>query len=178
MEETTKLSPNAVPFMPASQPVVEAETTVFGFANGTATIPSVESAAVSQEENSVVGEEEEDFMRNKREDRNRKSKHPKLTLSTTSSVYAEHTISNPDNDQVNYCISAILQAQVFDDTQNPDLKNSLQTFFEVELNLPAEYGGNVDHIPEAILNHETLNDLELREKLLQGTVPTVDTIYR
>lgn len=178
MEEPVKLSPNAAPFIPASEPAVEVEATVFAFVSTAATDPAVVTKELSAEENSVVGEEEEDFMRNKREDRNRKSKHPKLTLSTTSSVYAEHTISNPDNDQVNYCISAILQAQVFDDTQNPELNNPLQTFFEVELNLPAEYGGNVDHIPEAILNHETLNDLELREKLLQGTVPTVDTIYR
>ncbi len=46
------------------------------------------------------------------------------------------------------------------------------------MDLPAEYGGDPLTIPENILNHETLNDLELREKLLEGKVPTVDTIYR
>lgn len=41
--------------------------------------------------------EEESFMRNRKAGGAKK-----LTLSTTSSVYAEHTISNPDNDQVKY----------------------------------------------------------------------------
>lgn len=39
--------------------------------------------------------EDESFMRNRNGGK-------KLVLSTTSSVYAEHTISNPDNDQVKY----------------------------------------------------------------------------
>lgn len=39
--------------------------------------------------------DDESFMRNRNGAK-------RLVLSTTSSVYAEHTISNPDNDQVKY----------------------------------------------------------------------------
>lgn len=129
----------------------------------------------------------------------------RLVLSTTSSVYAEHTISNPDNDQVKYwyaslkfrncfyfflyiifisklithSIAAILQAQIFDDSMNDDLTNIEDAKkFELDIRLPPEYGGEVERIPEDILNHETLNDLDLRAKLISGEVPTVDTMYR
>jgi len=46
--------------------------------------------------------ENEDFMHIKAEEKNKASAKPKRPYSTTSSVYAEHTISNPDNDQVIY----------------------------------------------------------------------------
>lgn len=71
-----------------------------------------------------------------------------------------------------------MQAQIFDDLFNPDLVDSEFTEFNMVVRLPAEFGGDPTSIPENILNHETLNDLELREKLLEGKVPTVDTIYR
>ncbi len=69
-----------------------------------------------------------------------------------------------------------MQAQIFDDLSNDAL--SAGTPFDMGVQLPPEYGGQVDEIPENILNHETLNDLELRVKLLSKEVPTVDTIYR
>ncbi len=47
-------------------------------------------------------EDKETFMRISGEDRNKKSDKPKRPYSTTSSVYAEHTLSNPDNDQFIY----------------------------------------------------------------------------
>jgi hypothetical protein len=50
----------------------------------------------------ITGEERETFMRISGEDRNKQSEKPKRPYSTTSSVYAEHTLSNPDNDQVIY----------------------------------------------------------------------------
>lgn len=78
-----------------------------------------------------------------------------------------------------HSIAAILQAQIFDDSMNSGLDNLEDAAkFELNIKLPAEYGGDVDHIPEDILNHETLNDLELRDKLISGEVPTVDTMYR
>jgi hypothetical protein len=46
--------------------------------------------------------ENEKFMHIKAEEKNKASAKPKRPYSTTSSVYAEHTISNPDNDQVIY----------------------------------------------------------------------------
>ena len=50
--------------------------------------------------------------------------------------------------------------------------------FNVVIDLPPEYGGPVRDVPESIINHEALNDLQLRAKLIEGAVPTVDTIYR
>lgn len=83
---------------------------------------------------------------------------------------------------INVCrsnsIAAILQAQIFDDLFNPELTEESFTEFNIDVDLPAEFGGDPLSIAENILNHETLNDLELREKLLEGKVPTVDTIYR
>lgn len=81
---------------------------------------------------------------------------------------------------IHHCsIAAILQAQIFDDSLNEDLTNFEDSAkFELDIKLPPEYGGEVDHIPDDILNHETLNDLELRAKLISGEVPTVDTMYR
>jgi hypothetical protein len=52
------------------------------------------------------------------------------------------------------------------------------TIFEAVVELPSEWGGPTNRVPVEILNHETLNDLELREKLIEGVVPTVDTMYR
>jgi hypothetical protein len=50
--------------------------------------------------------------------------------------------------------------------------------FELVIHLSPEYGGDVDEIPAHILNHETMNDHDLRDKLIAKEVPTVDTIYR
>ncbi len=77
-----------------------------------------------------------------------------------------------------HSIGAILQAQIFDDHMNTDLPNDMHLEFNLDIHLPAEYGGTVTEIPEQVLNHETLNDLQLRAKLIEGVVPTVDTIYR
>lgn len=52
------------------------------------------------------------------------------------------------------------------------------SLFELHIQLPAEDGGELTFIPESILDWETSNDLALREKLLSGDVPTIDTIYR
>eukprot|EP01038_Epipyxis_sp_PR26KG_P006195 gene6195-8532_t len=101
----------------------------------------------------------------------------KQKYSTTSSVFAEHTIANPNYDQVLFCIAAIMQAQIFEDDLS-DLSSADHPEFDVVTTLCAEYGGHLEHVPECILNHETLNDTELREKIIGGVVPTVDTIFR
>ena len=41
-----------------------------------------------------------------------------------------------------------------------------------------EYGGVVTTVPLHILNQETKDDEVLREKIMSGKVPTIDTIYR
>lgn len=61
---------------------------------------------------------------------------------------------------------------------NPDLSTEGFEVFDLDIRLPPQYGGPVYEIPEAVLNHETLNDLELRDKLIEGSVPTVDTINK
>lgn len=75
-------------------------------------------------------------------------------------------------------IGAILQAQIFDNYINPEHLDLVVEEFEVEILLPPELGGPTNSIPEEVLNHETLNDLELRDKLIDGVVPTVDTMYK
>ena len=75
-------------------------------------------------------------------------------------------------------IAAIIQAQIFEDYQCSDDLKSKHSVFKVDVDLPAEYGGKVATVPEDILNNETSNDLELRELILKGVVPTIDTILR
>jgi hypothetical protein len=75
-------------------------------------------------------------------------------------------------------IGAVLQAQMYDDIYNPEFSSEPFPEFDLPINLLPEYGGERDEIPEEILNHETLNDNELRELLLQKALPTVDTLYR
>ncbi|RYH12874.1 hypothetical protein EON65_37045 [archaeon] len=72
----------------------------------------------------------------------------------------------------------MIQAQIFDDSDCPHLPRDIHPEFEMQIILECKLGGHVDKIPEHILAHETLNDTELRDKLLAGHVPTVDSIYR
>jgi len=102
-----------------------------------------------------------------------------IKYSTTSTVYAEQSISNPDNSRAMYYIACILQAELFDDL------NNLQSGVELlnpELNiytsLPAHLGGIQTRIPDDVMERETAEDFELRVQLEAGTVPTVDTILR
>lgn len=121
----------------------------------------------------------------------------KLALSSTSTVYAEHTISNPDKNQVNYwqvlmfdlevffhmkffySIAAIMQAQIFNDCSDGELTGwPTGRLFELDIQLSLDCGGDFTSIPENILYNETSNDLELRAKLISGEVPAIATIYR
>jgi hypothetical protein len=77
-----------------------------------------------------------------------------------------------------YSIGAILQAQIFDDDEDPSLTKGGYPEFDIDVQLNPELGGHRDVVPEHILNYETLSDNDLRVKLLAGTVPTVDTVYR
>lgn len=75
-------------------------------------------------------------------------------------------------------ISAIIQAQIFEDDSIEDKSKIKHPEFDLQIDLPPELGGNIDQVPECVLNHETLNDSELRDKIIDGTVPTVDTVFR
>eukprot|EP01031_Cornospumella_fuschlensis_P027136 gene27136-32780_t len=102
----------------------------------------------------------------------------RMKYSTTSSVYAEYSMSNPKNNEVAYCIGALIQAQIFDDSDCRNLPRDAHPEFEMSLILDGNLGGPIEKIPDHILAHETVNDTELRDKLLAGLVPTVDSIYR
>lgn len=80
--------------------------------------------------------------------------------------------------EILFCIAAIIQAQIFEDEKCSDDVKSQFPVFQVEVELSPEYGGVVASVSEAVLNHETANDQELREKIVKGVVPTIDTILR
>ena len=77
-----------------------------------------------------------------------------------------------------FSIGALIQSQIFDDSEATHLARDVYPEFYLDIQLMESVGGDMQKIPEQILNHETLNDNELRDKLLAGEVPTVDTIYR
>lgn len=77
-----------------------------------------------------------------------------------------------------YSIAAILQAQIFDDLFNPDISVDVPPEFCLQTGLSPEEGGVTADISEIVLDFETQNDEELREKILSFEVPTIDTIYR
>lgn len=99
--------------------------------------------------------------------------------STTSSVFADQSISNPDYQKTLYCISCILQAELFDDLEEAvRYPLNLNPELNIATTLPAHLGGLQTHIPEEIMIRETADDMELRVQLEAGTIPTVDTILR
>jgi len=99
--------------------------------------------------------------------------------STTSSVFAEQSISNPDYQKTLYCISCILQAELFDDlAEAAHYPPSLNPELNIVTALPPHLGGLQPRIPDDVLARETADDMELRVQLLAGNVPTVDTILR
>lgn len=61
---------------------------------------------------------------------------------------------------------------------NPDLSVDFPSEFRLETTLPAEEGGITLEITDDVLEFETENDEELREKILNLEVPTIDTIYK
>lgn len=75
-------------------------------------------------------------------------------------------------------IASIIQAQIFEDFSFSDELKNKYPEYNVDVKLPPEYGGVMETVPESILNHETMNDMELRERILKGYVPTIDTIFR
>jgi hypothetical protein len=90
--------------------------------------------------------------------------------STTSSVFAEHTISNPNCEHILFCMSSMLQAQIFDDL-NATGKSQYPEFDVIPTMLPTE-------LPSSeILLRESESDTELCQQLRLGNVPTLDTIY-
>lgn len=72
-------------------------------------------------------------------------------------------------------IANIVQNEIFEDSG----KESLHPEFNLEIQLPYENGGHVDPADKPdILDGETFDDPELKERILAGIVPLVDTITR
>lgn len=105
----------------------------------------------------------------------------------SNNVVAENAVNNPEFSQALFCIACILQSNIFDDTfkvakrrASQPMALALHPEFEMYTLLPTHLGG-LQHpatIPHNILAKETQNDPELLEKILNGEVPTVDTILR
>lgn len=124
----------------------------------------------------------------------------KHAYSSTSTVYAEQSVVNPDYDQILFwfavrlplflflihtqyfdvfdSIAVLFQAQICDGATFEG--NSDPEDFSVEIDLLPHEGGLINplDIPEALLDAETLGDEELRAKIIAGIVPTVDTVFR
>eukprot|EP00401_Gymnodinium_catenatum_P076605 CAMPEP_0117526128 /NCGR_PEP_ID=MMETSP0784-20121206/36127_1 /TAXON_ID=39447 /ORGANISM="" /LENGTH=338 /DNA_ID=CAMNT_0005322349 /DNA_START=17 /DNA_END=1030 /DNA_ORIENTATION=- len=105
----------------------------------------------------------------------------------SNNVVAENAVNNPEFSQALFCIACILQSNIFDDTfkvasrrASQPMAPAVHSEFEMYTLLPTHLGG-LQHpatIPHNILAKETQNDPELLEKILNGEVPTVDTILR
>lgn len=102
-------------------------------------------------------------------------------LNSTSTVMVSDTIANPNFDQVLFCISAIIQAQIYEDEEATIEDKKKHPEFDLQISLPTELGGVYQcssDMSDSLLRHETVNDDCLRQKILEGSVPTVDTIFR
>ena len=84
-------------------------------------------------------------------------------------------------------MASVIQAQVCEDVDSvpsflsdPNLYNlhKISTPFNYVPDLPVAFGGTVTSLDIGILNQEASEDIVLREKIIEGTVPTIDTIYR
>lgn len=70
--------------------------------------------------------------------------------------------------------------EIFESYETPYARQADVDFPELvmETALPPHMGGPNLPLPRDILEHETHDDPELRERMLVGTCPAVDTIYR
>lgn len=99
--------------------------------------------------------------------------------SSTSTVYAQGTIGNPNSGQILFCIASILQAQVYEDQIScPTVEQrNLAPEFNFIPQLSPELGG-VCEVSEEVLDRESRKDEMLRAEMMAGTVPSVNCIYR
>ena len=75
-------------------------------------------------------------------------------------------------------LGSVIQAQmVEDDESSPDIK-ALHPEFDLFIDLKPECGGVVSSLPDYILDTDAPDDEELRHKLRNNIVPSVDTITR
>jgi hypothetical protein len=121
--------------------------------------------------------------------------------SSGSSVYTSQSIVNPNIDEVNYwyvslncifisvkitvslpyyfrSIASIIQSEICNHLPFAKMHQNRLQDLNILTTLPPHLGGPADTLDPLLVERETLGDPELREQLLLGTVPTVDTILR
>lgn len=124
--------------------------------------------------------------------------------STTSSVFSDQSVANPDYQKtlytyVNYILSSVasfvvsfiaprvyyfsisclLQAEIFEDIAEIPLHPSGQyPELQIRTNLPPQSGGLLIRIPDDVLDRETEDDPDLRVQMVAGNCPALDTILR
>ena len=104
----------------------------------------------------------------------------KLSYNTTSSIHIEDTMLSPSLDQLVYCISAVIQGLLVDDdlAHNGSKYNGCSDF-NVVPELPPELGGVfTSPIPEKLIEKESQDNEDLRQKLKDGRIPLIDNICR
>jgi hypothetical protein len=105
------------------------------------------------------------------------------SYNTTSSVYADNTIDNPNVSQMLFCVAAVIQAQIFDDYTSNEVKiaeiESKYTEFSCVPSLPTHLGGDfVEPISDELLQREASGNNKLFDYLRLGIVPPLYTVYK
>ena len=75
-------------------------------------------------------------------------------------------------------LASVVQAQICEDDDSIPANTCPSSDFDIIPDLPVEQGGVVTRVSLHILNQETRDDDVLRDKIVRGKVPTIDTIYR
>lgn len=101
----------------------------------------------------------------------------KRRFSTTSSVYADNTIMSPDLGQIIFCLASVLQAQIAEDSMFPEDLKRRHPQFDLMPHLSPELGGVVE-VTRDCLDADAPEDSDLRYKLENEMVPSVETIAR
>lgn len=99
-------------------------------------------------------------------------------FSTTSTIYTNGTIINPDMRSVFLCISSVIQAQIVSDYNLSHEEKNRYPELDIIPDIPPDLGGPVTSMTEEHMRSEANNDEHLYEMISNGTAPTVDNIFR
>lgn len=145
-----------------------------------ASVPATESVADSGEENFGLFED----TSSEHMELNVSSATPSVRcflnrpFNSTSTVIASTTMANPNMGQIFFCLASVLQAQLVEDDELPPEIRNMHPVFNLIPQIKAEYGGVVEHVTEESALVDAPDDPVLRAKLLNKSVPHVDTIVR